>query len=279
MKISLPSQATEFRPIFIIAPTARNGITLVQRLLNSTRKVIIYGENLHFMEHLIECVFSHLAVLQQNEAFKASRKRFLNETTEYWSSDLNPDLEAYLSVHLDCFYRFVALYEHSGQQDGFSRWGIKYPFKSILQLNRMRALLPNSRTLYLYRNLFDVARSMKARGWANTQDQLAALATQWQDNVCQMLETCPDDVALIRYETLLENSREVLSQIEQHVGVDGIDQSVLERKINTFATTGEGLSPSGYVEPIPLTSEECNVLRAGASRALEMTGYQDSKVS
>ena len=39
-------------PIFITAPSARNGVTLIQRLLNSTRQIMVFGENTLLVDHL-----------------------------------------------------------------------------------------------------------------------------------------------------------------------------------------------------------------------------------
>ena len=42
--------ATEKPPIFVIGPTTRCGTSLLQRLLNSTGKAVVYGENFALLQ-------------------------------------------------------------------------------------------------------------------------------------------------------------------------------------------------------------------------------------
>ena len=54
----LGTYVQNLQPVFITAPTARNGVTLVQRLLNSSKQIIVYGENTDFMSVLPKLVHS-----------------------------------------------------------------------------------------------------------------------------------------------------------------------------------------------------------------------------
>ena len=48
--MNLAKLVKQMTPVFLVAPTARNGITLIQRLLNTTRQIIVYGENPAFVQ-------------------------------------------------------------------------------------------------------------------------------------------------------------------------------------------------------------------------------------
>ena len=66
--------------MFVVAPCARNGVTLLQRLLNSSRKIIVYGENVYFMHRLPEMVrFIVHAYKTHGKSIEASRQRFLDQ--------------------------------------------------------------------------------------------------------------------------------------------------------------------------------------------------------
>ena len=93
-----------------------------------------------------------------------------------------------------------------------------------------------------------------------------------------MLNTQRDSLLPIKYESLVENPAAGISQIEAFTGIQGIDPSVMTRKINTFESSEfKGTSPQGYVAPEDLTPGETDILREQAQAALGLTGYTDSK--
>jgi hypothetical protein len=275
---SLHETVQQMSPVFIVAPSARNGITLLQRLLNSSRKIIVYGENLHFMHQLPAMVRGVVHSYQTNgKNFEASRQRFLNQTTEYWSSDLWPDCEKFMLLIFDAFYNAAMIYEQSSRQYGFDRWGVKNPLSSPDMIDHLSVLMTKSKFLFIYRNLFDVARSAKARAFIKTPQDMQNLAQLWQRNTVSVLSTKRDNLLPIKYENLVENPADVNSQIERFTGVTGTDLSVMTRKINTFESSEiEGMSPTSYVAPKDLTAEEADILRQQAQAALDLTGYTDS---
>lgn len=276
---TLCESVQQMQPVFVVAPCARNGVTLLQRLLNSSRKIIVYGENLYFMHQMPELVQSiDQAYKTYGSALEASRQRFLNQTTDYWSSDLWPDCEKFMLLIYDAFYNAAMLYEQSSRQYGFSRWGIKNPLLNLNMMNNLSVLMPGAKFIFIYRNLFDVVRSAKARGFVKTPQDFQNLAQQWQQNTAGALNIKHNNLLQIKYETLVENPAAGIRQIEGFTDIQGIDPSVMERKINTFENSKlEGTSPTGYVAPEDLTPAETDILRKQAQAALGLTGYTDSK--
>jgi len=278
VQITLDQYVQRMEPIFVIAPSARNGITLIQRLLNSTGEIIVYGENAMFMDRLPLLVnTAHNEHEKMKGPFAASRRRFLTQGGEYWSSDLWPDSERFFLVLLEAFYKAAVLYQEHARSDGFPHWGIKNPLSTALMIDRLKVLIPRSRFIFVYRNLFDVARSAKARQFVKSEDDLAKLAQQWQTNVIGVMDAAWDNVCVLRYEEMLVRPEEQIRRIERFTGLDGIDRSVMTRKINTFeGALKNGCSPTGYIPPAALGRREAQVLCAQASVALGRTGYEDA---
>lgn len=276
---SLRDSVRQLNPVFVVGPCARNGITLLQRLLNSSRKIIVYGENLYFMHQMPELVRSiDQAYRAHGSALDASRQRFLNQTTDYWSSDLWPDCEKFMLVIYDAFYNAAMFYEQSSREYGFNRWGIKNPLINLDMMTSLSVLMPGAKFIFIYRNLFDVARSAKARAFIKTPQDFQNLAHQWQQNTAGALNIKHNNLLQIKYERLVEHPAAGISQIESFTGIQGIDLSIMTRKINTFENSKlEGTSSTGYVAPEDLTPAETDILRKQAQAVLNLAGYTDKK--
>jgi hypothetical protein len=270
----------QIKPAMITAPTARNGITLLQRLLNSSRQMIVYGENKHLCELLPQMVhLAHGVHVQNGPGIEKTRNRFLNETTEFWSSGLWPDTKMYLDLSVETFCRYIRLYQTCSERYGFKRWGIKHPFTNVAIFDRFYSLLPHGRFIYIYRNLFDVARSSKARKFIKTPADFGNLAQTWQESVRVVRGTRADNLLVIKYEELLEQPQEWIARIESFIGITNIDPEVMKTKYNTFREPAEGgYSATEYIPPESLSQEEVAILRAVAADALAAEGYSDQGV-
>lgn len=268
----------QIHPVIVTAPTARNGVTLLQRLLNSSRQIIVYGENKHFCELMPRAVFcANHAHVTAHEQIERTRQRFLSETTEFWSSNLWPDTLMYLKQAVETFRTFVYFYQGCSEQYGFRRWGLKHPFANVEVFDQFYELLPTARYIYIYRNLFDVARSSKARKFAKTPQDFAALATAWSDSVRVLRRSRADNLLVIKYEELLSRPADWIARIEQFTGIQGIKPKVMDKKFNTFrGETKNGHSPTEYIEPAALTEQERENLSRRAADVLAAENYTDS---
>jgi hypothetical protein len=268
----------DLRPVIVTAPTARNGITLIQRLLNSTRQIIVYGENKHLCEWIPELVFNVAGIhakLRQN--VEEVRQRFLTDTTEFWSSTLWPDTGLYYRETLVGFYRLLEVYQECSQRYGFQRWGLKHPFNSPAHLERFMTLVPQGLFIFIYRNLYDVARSSKARRFAQTPEDFAQMATNWRTGLCAARAAQRPNLLMVRMEDLVADPEPWITNLEQFTGVHNVDRTVMSRKFNTFrGPTQQGYSPTEYIEPEPLTETEAAMLDKHAGDVLAEEHYTDA---
>ena len=271
MDFSIPEAIHSLRPIFVLAPSARNGITLMQRLLNSTRKIIVYGEDGYFMQYIPDAISSSFADLQKfEETNRMVREVFLKQTTEFWTSNLQVDGIHYLQVRLNHLFDIALYYQQFSESCGFDRWGIKQPLANPVPFELLLQLFRNAQIIFLYRNLFDVARSAKARKWMNSRDDCINLANQWQQNLVPILGANFDRTLILRYESFIADPDPHIDRIEKFTGLEGIDRTVMSLKINTFAGEKEGESLNMYVPPAELKKKKKSLLEQHAAKALEL---------
>ncbi len=262
-------------PVFILAPTTRNGITLIQRLLNSSRKIIIYGENNLLIETLPREIYLNVNIHRnEGQKLEQSRQEFLQNNPDIWTSNLMPDTEPIMNYSIDWFYQLVEHYEDCSRNYGYCRWGVKSPMVSPLTLDRLAELLPNARFLFIYRNLYNAAKSAKARKFIKNDDDLARMARNWVCHVEYVLSLNHSRLLNIQYEDLITNRDTWLGRIEEFTAVTGIDRSVMQRKINTFrGSESNGYSSTGYIKSTKLTDNEMSILKNYAGPLLKTLGY------
>ena len=164
----LAQYVQQLTPVFITAPTARNGVTLLQRLINSSKQMIVYGENTNFMSVVPKLVHSSVQVHNERGAeFQEARKQFLEQTTEGWTSNLWPDPQPLMMVAFEAFYKSVLVYQQCSEKYGYQRWGIKNPLNEPQMIERLRILMPKARYLFIYRNPIDVIKFGKKVSYDN----------------------------------------------------------------------------------------------------------------
>lgn len=270
MSDSVTESLKKARPLFVVAPTARNGVTLIQRLLNSSKKTVIFGENPWFMHHICLLYRNFLQFEQHSQLIAGEKRRFLNEGSEFWSSNLNPDPHVFKKPTLEFLKAVVDGYQQQSLEMGFSDWGLKQPLSLWRLFETLRGILPQARYVYIHRDLIEVAQSYKGRGWLGDKVTAQALALQWQANLLPVLKQNLENLHVIRYENLVKNPGHEVKKLEAYTGVKGMDLKVMDRKINTFSGQKKGTSPDEYVAPVALSLDERQILQKQARQALEL---------
>ncbi len=259
-------------PVFIFAPTARCGITLLQRLLNSSRRIIVYGENSLLINTLPNNVFYFNAYAKQHNQ---ARQRLLSGEYDFWSSAVWPDSSVWCGTVIKSIEMFLKVYQDESSKYGFDKWGIKSPVDDSRTCAFYFQTFPASKIIFIYRHIVDVMMSYKSRKWIPNLSACSDIAQQWCKNVNYMLNgDVPNRVIVLKYEDLLANKDEYVERIENLIGISGIDKSVFNRKVNTFQGDKQfGHSPNQYIEPDELTSEEIDVIKNIADEFLAKCNY------
>lgn len=272
MTTPLLSQVAGLEPVLVWAPIARCGVTLLQRLVTSSREILVYGENFLLCKVLPAALIEATLLREQQEA---ARKRLLEGDYQFWSSAANPRTAHYEEALVSSIALVVLSYEVSTRQDGVARWGVKHPEFQFAHFQILRRFLPRARHLCLYRDPFDALRSMKARQWLGSVADAERYARDWSAGVQRFLGLANDPAVLVvRYETLLAERERELERLRAFLGVGSLDPRVLDVKVNTFpGSEAHGHSPRQYIEPVDLTPEERAAVDRITAPVRPLVGY------
>ena len=265
----------QYKPFMIIAPTARCGTTLLQRLVSSAKGTIIYGENKDIFETYPTTIYSAAYKVLEKEGYQDRLTRFL-AGSQFWSPDIIPETEQYLDISIGNFFNLLKHYKTFSKQQKRSFWGLKHP--SSVNLPILQMLLPNAKFIFLCRNLLDIAKSYKSKQWLKTDQQVTTLALNWSENVNNVMLKKADNVLFLKYETLLAESDQSVQAIESFLGISDINLSIMDTKVNTFqGSNALGFSSTEYIAPQMLTPQEQRLLVEHAGDTLKKLGYTSTQ--
>lgn len=254
------------RPVFIWAPTQRCGTGLLQRLVTSSKAALIFGEEQHLV-HQIPHELSKSA--RRAEANRHLLDRLAQGDPSGWYVHVFPPDESYRSTLIQHFYDLVSIHQQSAQHLGFSRWGTKYPRFHFREFLILRELLPFARHLFIYRDILDVLRSVKSRGWLTSPSTAAAYCSHWNEGINAIFRIHKKDsaVQIIRYEQLTEVPDEIIPQIERFCQLPPFDRSVFAHRPNKPG--------DGYVAPSALNPVERRAMEKVSGALRSQLQYQE----
>jgi hypothetical protein len=259
-------------PLFVASPTTRSGTTLLQRLITSSDNGICYGE---FAGRRIAelCDFAHkeLLLVQKNEDRQAIEwDNVLNGNVDYWmvGLDLPGDFAKHALVGAVQFYK--QHYDEATSMVNKEIWAVKFPMLEFTRVARIADLISDLKCIYIYRNVFDVIRSQKSKGWISTRQNVIESCLEWVKNTDVVaalkkndFQNQPAMLHVVQYEDLVLNLDSNLKAIEAFTGLRGIRPEVADTKVNTWITASkEDMAPAvSYREPEPLSPEDVETIR------------------
>jgi tetratricopeptide (TPR) repeat protein len=253
--------------VFVFGVTGRCGTTLIQRLLNSSSRILVFGEDRHLGLHSpLDIKALAGTKVQLSDSVDEDRRRVLRGE-DFWSPRVYPDLDQYLDIALAGYFssvRFVAKSAKSLKNS--SRWGVKIPDPDAMRT--VMSLLPEARYIFIYRNIFDTARSYKSRGWLHDIEDCRKLGREWQQRLGITLPMQAENLLQIKYETLVTSPNSEIERIRSFTGIADIQDAVILRKLNNF-----GEAEQSYVPPADLTVEELAALSETAGVMAAELGY------
>jgi len=266
-------------PILVASPTTRSGTTLLQRLITSSDNAICYGE--FCGRRIVElCEFAHreLLLIQQNKARQDHEwKNILSDNMDYWmvGLDLPGDFASHALVGALKFYR--QHYEEATRALDNEIWAAKVPTLTFRQIVKVSDLIDDLKCIYIYRNVFDVIKSQKAKGWITSKSKLVDACEEWLENTeliatlrRQNFENLPEMLYVVAYEDLVEDLSNYIAQIEEFTGVRGIRQEVADTKVNAWVNgpSNANKPESAYLKPGNLTRGECEIIEEICGRRM-----------
>jgi hypothetical protein len=263
-------------PVIVVGPTTRCGTSLLQRALNSTRKIVIYGENFTFMHKypdMLRGLDKHIDGKRRN--IKASRDLLLSGE-DFEGSSLFPDYDNYIRAIRQGFGGIARLYRTDAASLGFQRWGIKHQIRDQRSFDIVPQLMPRAQFIFIFRELLAVAKSAKARwpGDFKGPDDYRRFGDNWARNTRLAHSLAGDRFMVIRYEEFIADPEPVFQKIETLTGIPGIDRSVMTRRINANPLTDrDAKSADDYRKPSELSGAEIDLLMNDARETYDKLGY------
>jgi hypothetical protein len=261
----------------VIGPTTRCGTSLLQRLLNSTGRIVVYGENFALLQTFPDIIRNYQREADAKRKVIAMARDLLVEKKEdFEASSLFPDFDSYLRALIGSFRLLLRSYRDDAAALGFERWGIKHQIRSQTSFAILPRLLPDARYVMIYRDLLPVARSAKARwpGDFRGPQDWRRFARNWADNIRTMQRLSGDAFLLLKYENFTADPEPHLQRLERFVEIDGIDRAVMTRRINDqprFAPDGSAVTD--YRPPQPLSDEETDLMMSECAAFYRELGY------
>jgi len=269
--------ATDKPPIFVIGPTTRCGTSLLQRLLNSTGQIVVYGENFALLQTFPDIIRNYQREGDaKRKVIAMARDLLVKEKEDFEASSLFPDFDNYLRALIGSFRLLLRSYRDDAAALGFERWGIKHQIRNQTSFTIIPRLLPDARYVMIYRDLLPVARSAKARwpGDFRGPQDWRRFARNWADNIRTMQRLSGDAFLLLKYEEFIADPETHLQRLERFVGIEGIDRAVMTRRINDqprFAPDGSAIAD--YRPPQELSEEETGLMMAECEPFYRELGY------
>jgi hypothetical protein len=231
-------------PIFVLASGWRTGSTLLQRLLMSSGELLLWGEPysdarpIQHMARSLTCFRPRWP--NQNVLIKNKR---LENLSDEWIAYLFPDVNDLYAAHRKFLMQFL---KQPAVDNGFMKWGLKEVRLSIEHAYYLRWLFPEAKFIFLVRDPVDAWKSYKGNEWHLEWPTIKIHSVEQFSTMWSVLASgFANDhkkfhSQLVRYEDLIDDSAEVVSNLENFTGIS-IDKRVLEKRFPGFNNLPDGL--------------------------------------
>jgi hypothetical protein len=252
---------TDFDPLLVSSPIIRSGTTLLQRLLCSSPRALIYGEMCgQDLTLTLNLYAARVRLLTHHkDHYQRTMQLVLGGQVNDWILDLTPDVDDYLAAVGKSCLSWLGYCRDYASRAGRPVWGIKVPGLTPALLKLARGVMPECRLLYIHRDIADCVRSAKAMAWASSADEVQQLCLAWVENLRYVLALGDDPrLLVVRFADLLGEPVRALERIATFSGATQMDQNVLEHRVNTFVAGAR--EESSYVPPADLTDDERQII-------------------
>ncbi len=240
-------RADDDAPLFVLSAGWRSGSSLLQRMLSSDGRSLVWGEPYGDWAPIPRLAATVASLARtpgrtRRHAFEAVRRASAAPSDPTWLlrahvANLHPGVAHLRATHR----RFVDdLLGAPARQRGFERWGAKWVRLSAHHGLYLRWLYPRARFVLLVRHPLDALRSYQGRapnGWTIIEPRVriggpARFLAHWANIVESFLDLGDRlGARLIRYEELIDRRSDAVERIERHAGVT-IDRSVLDARVD-----------------------------------------------
>ncbi|PKO17652.1 MAG: hypothetical protein CVU39_04000 [Chloroflexi bacterium HGW-Chloroflexi-10] len=242
----------QLNPIIIISP-GRSGSTLLQRYLNLSDKLIIWGEHAGFISGLAQMYsdFIEDAAAQRNiisglrNVDLIMRSQPITNRGIEWTNNFTSD------VFLNGIRDFL-INLFSKDVDDQQRWGFKEIRYLEKEYNFISDLFPDVQFIFLVRNPLDTLASMIAARekdkWPSvffSRKSQKAIIEKYANRILERISAIynfskeKQNFIIIRYEDLVKDPQEVLDYIFKFLGVATPEVQKIELISNSYLSVME----------------------------------------
>lgn len=220
-------------PVFLLAGGGRTGSTLIQRLIISTRQVMVWGEHGGLIVPQLRRLFLQTHAWIDQAYGYGMLEEFRTDGANAWVANINPEA-AYLQAGCRAF--FEQYLGAAARSMGYPRWGFKEIRYGADEVRTLQALFPRASFVFLVRNPASCLRSIKAADWYGKEYQAdpAQFLAEWSSVSGGLASIYPDcrNACLLRYEDAVANPAATVSILAKtiRVPVSAFDLSVFGKK-------------------------------------------------
>ena len=233
-------------PVFLLSAGWRSGSTMLQRLIMSDPRVLLWGEPfdecgpVQAMAGMVRAFRSGWPPPDYYISHHGNVRPV--DLTDDWIANLFPAPETIRASHRAYF---DAAYSAPARRAGCERWGIKEVRLTVDHARYLKWLYPNATFVFLYRDPFAAYRSYCrfGRNWYDLFPHQpmftpAAFGRHWRELLLGFMRADPSlGGLLVRYEDLVAGKPDVLQRIERHLDLR-LDASILGQKVGTSERGG-----------------------------------------
>ncbi|MCC7274077.1 MAG: sulfotransferase [Alphaproteobacteria bacterium] len=200
--------------MFVLGCAWRCGSTLLQRYLNSTGRVFIWGEHAGLLAGMPRA-FADMWTMR--DMGRRQLQELRHSPSAAWIANVSPDIEAFLLPALRGF--LVAAYAPATRERGIARWGFKEVRYDAAMAKLLLSLFPAGRVVFLVRHPAGVLASGATMEWRSTGGAAESTIDQWQRACASFLNLTDPRVLQLRYEDLTGDPAAATRSLSEHLGI------------------------------------------------------------